>query len=85
MILFLRFAGLIAGCLAGILAWLFLPEGLVDHNAEFLSDFLKTYVTIATILVGFSAGITNSFITGTNVKNTANTRIAATITIIVII
>ena len=68
MILFLRFAGLIAGCLAGILAWLFLPGRLVDHNAEFLSDFLKTYVTIATILVGFSAGITNSFITGTNVK-----------------
>ena len=68
MIKFLRYSGMITGCVAGLLACLLLPEQLEGHNAAFLSDFLKTYVTIATILIGFSAGITNSFITGTNVK-----------------
>jgi len=64
----LRFAGVIAGCLVAILAWVFLPDQLAGRNAELLSDFMKTYVTIASILIGFSAGITNNFITGTNEK-----------------
>lgn len=68
MILILRFSGLIAGCIAGFLAWWLLPDKLSDQNAVFLTDFMKTYVTIATILIGFSTGITNSFITGTNEK-----------------
>ena len=68
MIFLFRFSGLFAGCLVGILAWCFLPGQISGRNAVFLSDFLKTYVTIATILIGFSAGITNSFITGTNEK-----------------
>ena len=68
MIKFLRYSGMITGCVVGLLACLLLPEQLEEHNAAFLSDFMKTYVTIASILIGFSAGITNNFITGTNEK-----------------
>ncbi len=64
--LMLRFSGIIAGGLAGILAWKLLPLQISGRSAMFLTDFMKTYVTIATILIGFSAGITNNFITGTN-------------------
>ena len=68
MILLLRFSGFIAWCFALLLSLVLLPKQLSGHNAMFLSDFMKTYVTIATILIGFSTGITNNFITGTNEK-----------------
>ena len=68
MILFFRYIGLIIGVMTSILAYKFLPKQFQGSDVIFFTEIMKTYVTISTILIGFSTGITNNFITSTNSK-----------------
>jgi hypothetical protein len=62
----IRFGSIILGGLCGILAYAALPGECDEKTAKIIIDFMKTYATIATVLIGFSTGITNNFITNTN-------------------